>query len=143
LSAIFQRLGINQKFDAYGNVIPIFAHRMLRGEPVIIFGDGEQPAISSMSATWRRPITRRPCPGGFRGLNVGSSTRITINRLVGTDDRRQRHSSRGPVWSRAKATCATAWPTCRRPKKAFGFNPSVKLEEGLKEYMDWAKIALV
>ena len=24
-------------------------------------------------------------------------------------------------------------------KKAFGFEPCVKFEEGLKEYMDWAK----
>ncbi|GIL15965.1 MAG: NDP-sugar dehydratase or epimerase [Chloroflexota bacterium] len=33
---------VNQRYDAYGNVIPIFAHRMLRGEPITIFGDGEQ-----------------------------------------------------------------------------------------------------
>ena len=32
----------NQRFDAYGNVIPIFVFRMLRGEPLTIFGDGEQ-----------------------------------------------------------------------------------------------------
>ena len=30
----FNVYGVNQRYDAYGNVIPIFAHRMLHGEPV-------------------------------------------------------------------------------------------------------------
>ena len=31
----FNVFGVNQRYDAYGNVIPIFAHRMFHGEPVI------------------------------------------------------------------------------------------------------------
>ena len=38
----FNVYGPNQRFDAYGNVIPIFAFKMLRGEQLTIFGDGEQ-----------------------------------------------------------------------------------------------------
>jgi UDP-glucose 4-epimerase len=38
----FNVYGPNQRFDAYGNVIPIFAFQMLRGEPLTVFGDGEQ-----------------------------------------------------------------------------------------------------
>ena len=38
----FNVYGPNQRFDAYGNVIPIFVFQMLRNEPLIIFGDGEQ-----------------------------------------------------------------------------------------------------
>ena len=38
----FNVYGPSQRFDAYGNVIPIFVFQMLRGEPVTIFGDGEQ-----------------------------------------------------------------------------------------------------
>src|SRR5450759_1793930 len=38
----FNVYGPNQRFDAYGNVIPIFAFKMLRAEPLTIFGDGEQ-----------------------------------------------------------------------------------------------------
>ena len=38
----FNVYGPRQRFDAYGNVIPIFVFRMLRGEPLTIFGDGEQ-----------------------------------------------------------------------------------------------------
>ncbi len=38
----FNVYGPRQRFDAYGNVIPIFVFRALRGEPLTIFGDGEQ-----------------------------------------------------------------------------------------------------
>src|ERR1051325_3950720 len=38
----FNVYGVNQRYDAYGNVIPIFAHRLLRREPLIVYGDGEQ-----------------------------------------------------------------------------------------------------
>ncbi len=38
----FNVYGVNQRYDAYGNVIPIFADRILRGVPMTIFGDGEQ-----------------------------------------------------------------------------------------------------
>lgn len=38
----FNVYGPNQRFDAYGNVIPIFGFQMLRGERLTIFGDGEQ-----------------------------------------------------------------------------------------------------
>ena len=38
----FNVYGPNQRYDAYGNVIPIFVFRMLEGRPITIFGDGEQ-----------------------------------------------------------------------------------------------------
>jgi UDP-glucose 4-epimerase len=38
----FNAYGINQRFDAYGNVIPIFATRLLNGLTLTVFGDGEQ-----------------------------------------------------------------------------------------------------
>ena len=34
--------GPNQRFDAYGNAIPIFVFQTLRGETLTIHGDGEQ-----------------------------------------------------------------------------------------------------
>ena len=38
----FNVYGPHQRYDAYGNVIPIFANRVLKREPLTIFGDGEQ-----------------------------------------------------------------------------------------------------
>jgi UDP-glucose 4-epimerase len=38
----FNVYGLNQRYDAYGNIIPIFAHRMVHGETLTIYDDGEQ-----------------------------------------------------------------------------------------------------
>jgi UDP-glucose 4-epimerase len=38
----FNVYSMNQQFDAYGNVIPIFVFNLLKGEPITVFGDGEQ-----------------------------------------------------------------------------------------------------
>jgi UDP-glucose 4-epimerase len=140
----FNVYGVNQRFDAYGNVIPIFAHRMLRGEPVIIFGDGEQTRdfinVRDVAQANYKAAMSRGVSGAF---NVGSSTQITINRLVELMiDASGIHPlvQYGPT---RKGDVRDSLADVSAAKKAFGFNPSVGLEEGLKEYMDWAKIALV
>jgi len=38
----FNVYGINQRYDSYGNVIPIFHQRIKEKKPLTIFGDGEQ-----------------------------------------------------------------------------------------------------
>src|SRR4051794_12837298 len=38
----FNVYGVNQRLDAYGNVIPIFVFNLLAGRPITIYGDGEQ-----------------------------------------------------------------------------------------------------
>ncbi|MGA2059053.1 MAG: SDR family oxidoreductase [Thermoguttaceae bacterium] len=140
----FNVFGVNQRYDAYGNVIPIFAHRMLRGEPVTIFGDGEQTRdfvnVRDVAQANYKAALSRGVSGAF---NVGSSTRITINRLVELMiDASDIHPAiqYGPP---RKGDVRDSLADVSAAKKAFGFIPSVKLEDGLKEYMDWAKIAFV
>jgi len=52
----FNVYGPNQRFDAYGNVIPIFAFQLLQGKPLTVFGDGEQTRDFVMSRTLFRRI---------------------------------------------------------------------------------------
>jgi UDP-glucose 4-epimerase len=76
----FNVYGINQRFDAYGNVIPIFAFQILRGETVTIFGDGEQTRdfvnVADVVQANIRDAQTRGVSGAF---NIGSGTRISIN----------------------------------------------------------------
>jgi len=136
----FNVYGINQRYDAYGDVIPIFVDRMLRGQTLTIFGDGEQTrdfvnARDVARANLLAGMSRGVC-GAF---NIGSATRVTINRLVellrdaggmkpAVEHGRQR---KGDVrHSLADVSAA---------RQALGFEPTVPLDAGLKEYVDWAK----
>ncbi len=140
----FNVFGVNQRYDAYGNVIPIFAHRMFHNEPVIIFDDGEQTRdfinVRDVARANYRAGMSRGVSGAF---NLGSATRVTINDLVelmielsGIHPTVQHGPPRkGDVRDSLADISAAA--------KAFGFEPSVTLEAGLKEYMAWARKEMV
>lgn len=134
----FNVYGVNQRFDAYGNVIPIFGYRMIRGETVTIFGDGEQTRdfvnVKDVAQANYQAAMAQGVSGAF---NLGSASRITINRLteiMSDVSGRRPEIQYGPERSgdvrHSLADIAAA-------HQAFGFQPKVGLEEGLREYMAW------
>lgn len=136
----FNVYGPNQRFDAYGNVIPIFAFKILRGEPLTIFGDGEQTRdfinIHDVVQANVKAAMARGVSGAF---NTGSGSRITINNLVvmlqsaAGIKAKVIHSSPRPGDVQDSLADISAG------RNAFGFDPAVQLADGLKEYMAWAK----
>ena len=140
----FNVYGVRQRYDAYGNVIPIFAHRALRGEPLIIHGDGEQTRdfinVRDVAMANYRAAMSRGVSGAF---NVASGTRVTINQLAsmlaaaGELDLSVQHGPPRPGDVRHSLADVSA------AREAFGFDPIVSLEHGLPEYMRWARGAMV
>jgi UDP-glucose 4-epimerase len=136
----FNVYGLNQRYDAYGNVIPIFVHRLLHGETITIYDDGEQTRdFVNVRDVARANILAAETRGLSGAFNVASGETITVNRLV----QLMREASgiepgikyapprKGDVrHSRADISAA---------HQAFGFEPAVKLSEGLAEYMIWAR----
>ena len=138
----FNVYGPNQRYDAYGNVIPIFVHRLLAGEPLVIFGDGEQTrdfvAAQDVAAA---NLAAGTTPGVWGCFNIASGTRITINRLVellrGHADRPvevQHGPERSGDVRHSLADISAA-------HEAFGYTPGVAIEDGLREYLAWAERA--
>jgi UDP-glucose 4-epimerase len=139
----FNVYGINQRYDAYGNVIPIFAQRAITGRPIEIFGDGEQTrdfvnVNDVVQANYRAGMAT----GVSGAFNIASGTRITINELT-------------RLISDASGLSPTVEYKAPRPgdvrhsvadisaaRNAFGYQPSVQLNSGLQEYMAWAKMHL-
>lgn len=136
----FNVYGQRQRYDAYGNVIPIFAERMLRHRTVTIFGDGEQTrdfvhvrdvALANYHAAL--------APEAAGPYNLGSASRISINGLaemmagiIGGDvDIIHGPGRPGDVRDSLAAI--------DRANSAFGFEPSVGLREGLLGYIEWLR----
>lgn len=73
--------------NPYQGVASIFIGNVLRGEPIKIFGDGEQSRdfihISDVVAAWIKAFTTRAAAGQV--FNLGTGNRISINKLVRTD----------------------------------------------------------
>ena len=136
----FNVYGPNQRFDAYGNVIPIFVFQMLRGQRLTIFGDGEQTRdfvnVRDVVQANLRAAEARSISGAF---NIGSGSRISINDLVQelkTASGLSPQVIHGPP---RQGDVRDSLADISAARKAFGFNPRVGLNEGLGEYLEWAK----
>lgn len=80
----FNVFGLRQRFDAYGNVIPIFANNAYKGLPLKIFGDGEQTRdfICSSDVAKINYLAGTKQDLTTCVINLGSGISITINQLA-------------------------------------------------------------
>ena len=139
----FNVYGINQRYDAYGNVIPIFAHRLLQGQEVVVFGDGEQTrdfvnVRDVVQANYRAALTR----GVSGAFNVASGTRISINRLAKMLSALSGGQAEMDYAPPRPGDVRHSLADISAARAAFGYEPTVGLDEGLSEYMTWARTEL-
>ena len=136
----FNVYGPNQRFDAYGNVIPIFVFRILAGEPITIFGDGEQTRdFVNVRDVVQANLKAAAAKGVSGAFNTGSGTRISVNDLVKTlqtvmpERIEVIHTDPRPFDVRDSLADISA------ASRAFGYLPAVKMADGLREYTEWAR----
>lgn len=136
----FNVYGPNQRFDAYGNVIPIFLFSMLRGQPLTIFGDGEQTRdFVNVGDVVQANLRAAGAAGVSGAFNIGSATRITINRLV---DLLRDASGLRPVVTHGPPRAGDVRDSLAdisAARAAFGFAPIVEMRAGLADYVAWAR----
>jgi UDP-glucose 4-epimerase len=121
-------------------VIPIFAHRMLRGEPITIFGDGEQTRdfvnVRDVATANLRAGMSRGVSGAF---NIASGTRITINALASLMVASNGGNARIEHAAPRKGDVRHSLADISAARTAFGYQPSVGLADGLEEYLKWMR----
>lgn len=136
----FNVYGVNQRYDAYGNVIPIFAYQVLKGLPVTIFGDGGQTRdFVNVRDVARANYAAAMASGVSGAFNIASGSSITVNGLLdlicqaaGTQAKIEHGPPRPGDVRHSRADISAA-------KRAFGYQPTESLERGLEEYMQWAR----
>ena len=138
----FNVYGVRQRYDAYGNAIPIFVRQLLHGEPLTVFGDGEQTRDFVNVRDVARANLLAARADGFSGaLNVASGTATTVNTLIGlladasgvTPQVRRAPPRPGDVRDSVADISAA--------REALGYAPCVELPTGLSEYVAWAREA--
>jgi len=134
----FNIYGVNQRFDLYGNVIPIFAKRIYAGEPITIYGDGEQTRdFLNVKDVAKANYLGAVSNIGTDVYNMGSGSSITINKLAEIMKRISSMSNEiiyAPVRPADVRHCKA---DTKKVKNTLGFEASVSLQEGLSEYMEW------
>ena len=139
----FNVYGVNQRYDAYGNVIPIFVHRVLHGMPIRIFGDGEQTRdfvnVRDVAQANFKAALSRGVSGAF---NIGSGTRITVNRLARLVREASNSNTVIEYAPPRPGDVRDSLADISAARASFGFQPETSMEAGLADYWQWASRAL-
>ena len=136
----FNVYGPNQRFDAYGNVIPIFVFRMLRNQPLLIYGDGEQTRdFVHVDDVVQANIKAADSIGVNGAFNIASGTRVTINRLVEMITKDNDKTVKIEHQLERPGDVRHSLADISFAHQNINYSPSVDLEIGVKGYVEWAK----
>lgn len=126
--------------DRYRNVMGIFMNQILRGEPMTVFGDGEQTRafthIADVAPVIAESIDR---PEALNQVfNVGADTPYSVNRLaeivaraMGAEPRIRHLPSRHEV--------VHAYSSHEKAGRLLDYRPRVSLEDGIARMAAWVR----
>jgi UDP-glucose 4-epimerase len=137
----FNVYGPNQRFDAYGNVIPIFAFQMLRGEPLTVFGDGEQTRAFTHIADVAPAIAHSVERDGARDqiFNIGADEPHSVNALASAVGRAM-GTTPTMKYLEQRHEVVHAYSDHSRAREVFGdLYRGVTLDDGMARMAAWAR----
>ena len=134
----FNTYGPRQKATGEGGVISIFTNKALLGEPLFIYGSGEQTRDLLYVEDCARFVIAAGLSEVVNGqiINAGLGQDISINKLaykICGDLNKIRHIEHiHPQSEIPKLLCNSS-----KAKKLLGWEPRVSLEDGLLKTKDW------
>lgn len=133
----FNIFGINQRYDLYGNVIPIFAKNIYSNIPITIYGDGTQTRdfayvsditdVNLLAAEYEQGDV----------FNIGSGSSITINKLAELMQKIAGIKVNVQYAPERPADVKHCKADTKKVESYLGFKPKVSIEDGLEQYLKW------
>ena len=132
--------GIKQNiWDTYRNVLGIWMTQHLNGEPMSVFGDGEQKRAFSYMDDCLLPLWKAATmPKSSKEIiNLGGTTYHSINEANAVLKRVIGNAK--VLYHEARHEVKNAHPTYQKSVEILGYADHTTLDEGLKFMWDWAK----
>ncbi len=134
----FNTYGTGQTFTPYVGVITIFIKKLLRGEPLPIFGDGRQVRdFVSVDDVADASILAMKYAGNSRIFNVGTGIGITINSLADMLRRTMGAPNQIEYLPAQLGETADSIADIALARDTLGFTPRWTIEEKLPEVIEW------
>jgi UDP-glucuronate decarboxylase len=142
IARIFDTYGPRMRADSiYGGVVARFIKQALKEMPITVFGDGMQTRsfcfVSDMVEGLLRFISSDECEGEV--VNMGSEEETRIIDLA-KEIKRLTNSSSEIVLEELpedELNLGRMCPDITKAKRILGWEPKVRLEEGLKKTIEW------
>ena len=139
VARLFNAIGPRQ-VGHYGMVVPRFVERALKGEDIIIYGDGRQSRCFSYVGDVSKALMGLMNSGesGGKVYNVGSDEEVTIEGLADLviaktgSGSKKRFISYEEAYGRSFDDMIRRVPSLARIKKEIGYEASINLEQTLE-----------
>ena len=115
-----------------GRVVSNFCIQALRGEPLTLYGDGQQTRSFSFVADTVEGLFRLLLSAEGEPVNIGNPTEFTIRDLVGTLERVLGRTLSVTYQPLPQDDPRVRQPDITRARAALGWAPTVDLETGLR-----------
>jgi UDP-glucose 4-epimerase len=127
--------------DRYRNVLGIYVNEIMQGEPLTVFGDGEQSRAFTYVGDVAPAIAAAPFTDGARGevFNVGADTPCTINRLADVVRTAMGVPDHPVVHLPPRNEVVHAYADHSKTARVFGDRDPTPLEEGVRRMVEWAR----
>jgi nucleoside-diphosphate-sugar epimerase len=114
-----------------------FIRQIAEGEPITLFGDGEQQRDFTYVDDIARGTVAAAIPLGFEVINLGGDRLTSLNCLIGQI---AQIVGRQPIVERRPAHPAdvpATWANVQKAKRLLSWTPQISLEEGLRRTAAW------
>lgn len=120
-----------------------FLRAMLRGDEIMIYGDGEQTrdftfVTDAVDGTWRAGMSE------VRGevFNIGGGSRVTLNHVIDTMEQILQRPARRRYIEAQHGDARDTAADIRHAAERIGYKPHVPLEQGLALEAQWLASAM-
>ncbi|MGH7388966.1 MAG: NAD-dependent epimerase/dehydratase family protein [Candidatus Rokuibacteriota bacterium] len=140
----FNTIGPRQT-GRYGMVVPRFVQHALAGEPIIVYGDGEQTrSFTDVRDAVRATLALSTHPGAACNVfNVGNGHEVSVNdlayrvkKLTGSASE-IRHVSYEEAYERGFEEPRRRVPDVTKLRATLGFAPSISLDDSLTKVIEY------
>lgn len=114
-----------------------FIRWIANGEPVVVYGDGQQERDFAYVGDIARGILTALKPVGFETINLGSSSPVTVNRLIETIESTIDMKATIEHWDSVRADVKATWANISKARRVLNWEPRVSLEQGIEKTLEW------
>jgi UDP-glucose 4-epimerase len=127
--------------DKYRNVVGIFMNQIMKGDPLTVFGDGEQKRAFTYVGDIIRPLAQAAWTDKAqnRVFNIGAEEPYSVNELAQEVIDAMGKSNHPIEHLDAREEVKVAYSDHSRARNVFGEYGQTSLTEGLSRMATWAK----
>ncbi len=114
-----------------------FVKWIIEGDPVIVFGDGQQKRDFTYVDDIARGTILGLKPLGYEVINLGSDTPIVLMDLIRLIERLTGHKAKLVFKSRHPADVLATWADVGKAERLLGWRPSTSFEKGVAAVVAW------